>query len=81
MLGIMNVLIDNVRTLELTCEELHEESAQLWGQLIGDEQFKEANQSFQIVQELEQNMRDNLTCILAMKKMGKMGEYMKNNSK
>ena len=81
MLGIMNVLIDNVRNLELRCEELHEESAQLWGQLIGDEQFKEANQSFQIVQELEQNMLDNLTCLLATKKMGKMGEYMKNNSK
>ena len=48
-------------TLELKCVELHEESAQLWGNLVAGEKLKEMEQKLWFTQESKKKLWDGLT--------------------
>ena len=49
----VNIVVGNIRTMELKCENFHKLStSQLWEKLVTDKQLKEVDQKIQIVLEI-----------------------------
>ena len=58
--------------MESRCTKPYEESTQLWGEMVADEQLKELAQNMRKEQETNEKLRDSLTTLSTTMKMKKI---------